>query len=111
MNYGNDSVNDQLPVSLSDIRQAALCIQPFAHRTPILTCQSLDQVVGASVYLKCENFQKVGAFKVSRRLQCSYRTSGGGSPPWGCGAFIGQPRPGACSGGAAARHSGIYCHA
>ena len=63
MNYGNDSVNDQLPVSLSDIRQAALCIQPFAHRTPILTCQSLDQVVGASVYLKCENFQKVGAFK------------------------------------------------
>lgn len=46
-----------------DIRQAAERIRPYAHRTPVLTCASLDRRVGAQVFLKCENLQKVGAFK------------------------------------------------
>jgi len=49
--------------TLNDIRQAAKRIQPYAHRTPVLTCASLDQQVGAQLFLKCENLQKVGAFK------------------------------------------------
>ncbi len=49
--------------TLTDIRAAAERIRPYAHRTPVLTCQSLDEKVGAQVFLKCENFQKVGAFK------------------------------------------------
>jgi threonine dehydratase len=49
--------------TLIDIRRAAERIRPYAHRTPVLTCESLDQQVGARVFLKCENFQKVGAFK------------------------------------------------
>lgn len=49
--------------TLTDIRAAAERIRPYAHRTPVLTCQSLDEAVGARVFLKCENFQKVGAFK------------------------------------------------
>jgi len=49
--------------NLNDIRQAAERIKPYAHRTPVLTNESLNQKVGAQVYLKCENFQKVGAFK------------------------------------------------
>lgn len=49
--------------ALADIREAARRIRPYAHRTPVLTCASLDQRVGAKVFLKCENFQKVGAFK------------------------------------------------
>src|SRR5512139_1636331 len=49
--------------TLNDIRQAAERIRPYAHRTPVLTNESLNQRVGAQVYLKCENFQKVGAFK------------------------------------------------
>lgn len=52
-----------MPVTLIDIQQAAERIKPYAHRTPVLTCESLNQRVGAQVYLKCENFQKVGAFK------------------------------------------------
>lgn len=52
-----------MPVTLNDILRAAERIKPYAHRTPVLTCESLDQRVGAQVYLKCENFQKVGAFK------------------------------------------------
>jgi threonine dehydratase len=49
--------------TLDDIRQAADRIRPYAHRTPVITCESLDQQVGAQVFLKCENLQKVGAFK------------------------------------------------
>jgi threonine dehydratase len=49
--------------TLNDIRQAAERIQPYIHRTPVLTCASLDEQVGAQVFMKCENLQKVGAFK------------------------------------------------
>jgi len=49
--------------TLNQIREAAQRIRPYAHRTPVLTCASLDLAVGAQVFLKCENFQKVGAFK------------------------------------------------
>ncbi len=46
-----------------DIQAAARRIQPFAHRTPVLTSSLVNERVGASVFFKCENFQKVGAFK------------------------------------------------
>jgi threonine dehydratase len=49
--------------SFKDIRDAAERIRPFAHRTPIFTCDSLDRELGVKIFLKCENFQKVGAFK------------------------------------------------
>ncbi len=39
-------------------------IQPYIHRTPVLTCQTLDHMAGASLFFKCENFQKMGAFKM-----------------------------------------------
>lgn len=49
--------------SLEDIRNAHLRIQPFIHRTPILTSTAIDEVAGCRIFFKCENFQKVGAFK------------------------------------------------
>src|SRR5512138_3822268 len=52
-----------MAVTLNDIRAAAKRIKPYIHRTPVLTNESLNQRVGAQVFLKCENFQKVGAFK------------------------------------------------
>ena len=52
-----------MPPTLYNIHQAAERIQSYAHRTPVLTSKSLDQQVGMHVFLKCENFQKVGAFK------------------------------------------------
>ena len=52
-----------MPPTLAEIYAAAERIRPYAHRTPVLTCESLDQQVGAQVFLKCENLQKVGAFK------------------------------------------------
>jgi threonine dehydratase len=38
-------------------------IKPFIHRTPVLTSESIDTIIGAKLFFKCENFQKVGAFK------------------------------------------------
>ena len=49
--------------TINDIRQAAERIKPYAHHTPVLTNESLNGQVGAQVFLKCENLQKVGAFK------------------------------------------------
>jgi threonine dehydratase len=48
---------------LETIRQAAIRINPFIRHTPVLTCLSLNQMVHAELLFKCENFQKVGAFK------------------------------------------------
>src|SRR5882724_10490652 len=53
----------QYAVSLDSVREAAGRIVPFAHRTPVMTCQTLDRMAGRSLFFKCENFQKVGAFK------------------------------------------------
>jgi threonine dehydratase len=52
-----------MPITLDDIRQAAQRIQLYIHRTPVLTSESLNAITGAQVFLKCENMQKVGAFK------------------------------------------------
>ncbi len=52
-----------IPIGLDEIQRAAERIAPHAHRTPVLTSQALDRRCGGTVYLKCENFQKVGAFK------------------------------------------------
>jgi threonine dehydratase len=49
--------------SLDDIRAAAKRIAGVAHRTPIVTCATIDALAGRSVYFKCEQMQKVGAFK------------------------------------------------
>jgi len=51
-------------VSFEDIRQAATRIAGRVHRTPVLTCAAVDRLAGASLFFKCENFQKVGAFKM-----------------------------------------------
>ncbi len=51
------------PVSLELIQAAHERIRPFIHRTPVLTCGRVDAAATAQLFFKCENFQKVGAFK------------------------------------------------
>lgn len=48
----------------SDILQAADRIQPYIHRTPVLTSTTINELLGGEIFFKCENFQKVGAFKI-----------------------------------------------
>ena len=50
-------------IRLEDIQDAAKRIGPWAHRTPVLSARSLDERCGGTILLKCENFQRVGAFK------------------------------------------------
>jgi threonine dehydratase len=51
------------PVTLDDVRAAAARLKGVAHRTPVLRSRTLDALVGAETLLKCENFQRMGAFK------------------------------------------------
>nr|WP_030501661.1 pyridoxal-phosphate dependent enzyme [Micromonospora purpureochromogenes] len=52
-----------LAASAEDVYAAAKRIAGVAHRTPVLTSRTLDLQVGATVFLKCENFQRAGSFK------------------------------------------------
>ncbi|MBN3723850.1 threo-3-hydroxy-L-aspartate ammonia-lyase [Burkholderia sp. Ac-20379] len=47
----------------ADVAAAASRIAGFAHRTPVLTSRTVDEALGAQVFFKCENFQRMGAFK------------------------------------------------
>ncbi|MCC5940205.1 MAG: pyridoxal-phosphate dependent enzyme [Balneolaceae bacterium] len=49
--------------TLTDIIEAAERIKPYAHRTPVLQSSWFNEQTGAELFFKCENFQKVGAFK------------------------------------------------
>lgn len=50
-------------VQLTDVKRAARNIAGHAHRTPVLTCQTLNERAGQQLFFKCENLQKAGAFK------------------------------------------------
>ncbi len=60
-------------IGIDDIRGAADRLAPWVHRTPVLTSRTLDGRSGGSVFLKCENFQKVGAFKIRGAMNALLR--------------------------------------
>ena len=53
-----------MEISAQHIIEAHERIKPFIHKTPVLTCETINEITGASVFFKCENFQKIGAFKI-----------------------------------------------
>jgi threonine dehydratase len=56
--------NPFTPPDWATIHAAHQLIRPWIHRTPVLTSASIDQLVGAHVFFKCENLQKTGSFKI-----------------------------------------------
>ncbi len=50
--------------ALKDVQAAVKRIGPYVHNTPVLTSSTIDKMLNASVYFKCENFQRGGAFKI-----------------------------------------------
>lgn len=50
--------------TIKDLAEVHKRISPYIHRTPILTSSLLNEISGARLYFKCENFQKMGAFKM-----------------------------------------------
>lgn len=59
--------------SLAELKLTQDAIKSMIHRTPVLTNQYLNELVGGSIYFKCENFQKVGAFKMRGAASASLR--------------------------------------
>ncbi|MEM9531273.1 MAG: pyridoxal-phosphate dependent enzyme [Pseudomonadota bacterium] len=60
----NDLSGIELTLDARTVERAARRIEPLAVRTPVLTARTLDEMSGASLYFKCENFQRTGAFKI-----------------------------------------------
>jgi threonine dehydratase len=56
--------NDMYIPTYQDVIEAHARIKPYIHRTPVLTSTYLNELTGAELFFKCENFQKAGAFKV-----------------------------------------------
>ena len=50
--------------SFKELAETAKRIRPFIHRTPVLTSRSIDELSGMKLFFKCENFQRMGAFKM-----------------------------------------------
>lgn len=59
----NCPFNTTLP-SFTDLKHAADRTKAYVHHTPVMTCLTLDELSGAELFFKCENFQKAGAFKI-----------------------------------------------
>lgn len=59
--------------TLADIQATFNEIKPLIHRTPVMTSNTIDRMSGAHLFFKCENFQKVGAFKMRGAASAAMR--------------------------------------
>jgi threonine dehydratase len=59
----NDAATAAAPVTYADVEAAARRLEGVAHRTPVATSSTFDSLAGCEAYFKCENFQRMGAFK------------------------------------------------
>jgi threonine dehydratase len=60
-----------MKITKASIEAAAVRIAPYIHNTPIMTCGSINALSGLDLYFKCENFQKIGAFKIRGGMNAS----------------------------------------
>ena len=61
---GSKSMTESHIPTYEDVKEAHKRIKPYIHRTPVLTSSYFNELTGAELFFKCENFQKAGAFKV-----------------------------------------------
>src|SRR5687768_15475967 len=64
-----------MEITFDDIHQAHQRIAPYIHRTPVLTNRSINEMAGCEIHFKCENFQKIGAFKIRGGMNASLTLS------------------------------------
>jgi threonine dehydratase len=60
-----------MKITKASIEAAAIRIAPYIHNTSIMTCESINALYGLDLYFKCENFQKIGAFKIRGGMNAS----------------------------------------
>lgn len=66
---------DNSIITKTTIDEAHKRIMPFIHRTPVLTSASIDEIAGCNIFFKCENFQKIGAFKARGAMNAALSLS------------------------------------
>jgi threonine dehydratase len=64
-----------MKITKASIELAADRIGPYIHTTPVLTNKSINALYGLDLYFKCENFQKIGAFKIRGGMNASLQLS------------------------------------
>lgn len=64
-----------MKITKEAVELAAKTIEPYIHRTPVLTSKSINELTGIDFYFKCENFQKIGAFKIRGGMNASLSLS------------------------------------
>jgi threonine dehydratase len=64
-----------MKITKASIELAADRIGPYIHNTPVLTNKSINALYGLDLYFKCENFQKIGAFKIRGGMNASLQLS------------------------------------
>ena len=96
-----------MTLTFDAIREAQQRIAPHVHRTPVLTSASLDAELGMRVHFKCENFQKVGAFKVRGAVNAVLSLSDAAAAP---GVATHSSGNHAAALAYAAKIRGVRCH-
>ncbi len=81
-------------IELEDVRAAAGRIAGAVHRTPVLTSRTLDEATGARVFVKAENQQRGGAFKLRGATNRIEGRSDAGARPRRLRGVVGEPRAG-----------------
>tara|TARA_R110001583_G_scaffold47611_3_gene149092 strand:+ start:20351 stop:21292 length:942 start_codon:yes stop_codon:yes gene_type:complete len=62
-------------ITLKDLQETHQRIKPFIHNTPVLSSNLINEIAGVELYFKCENFQKMGAFKMRGALNAVLQLS------------------------------------
>jgi threonine dehydratase len=65
----------QMNITKEIITEAHERIKPYVHRTPVLTSEAINEIAGCSIFFKCENFQKMGAFKARGAMNAALQLS------------------------------------
>ncbi len=102
---------EEMEVTYADVAAAHERIKPFAKRTPVLTSSTVDALTGAKVHFKCENFQRMGAFKFRGAYNALSQLSSAAETQRRRRLFFGQPCAGGGAVGEAARRSRDHRHA
>ena len=95
----------ELP-TYDDVVAAARRLAGHAHRTPVLRSRTADAELGAELFFKCENFQRMGAFKFRGAFNALSRFDARAAPRRRRRVLVGQPRAGDRARRRAARHAG-----
>src|SRR5687767_833215 len=64
-----------MEITRQTIADAHERIKPYVHRTPVMTSEAINEIAGCEIFFKCENLQKIGAFKARGAMNAALQLS------------------------------------